>query len=485
VLGIALLSSASLLILVQSAVYAPERSALSELVAWMPIWLAQMATLVAVLLATAMVLLGTPRVVGSGPRWGRALMLYLACTFAGFVVVYMLLPGEVGSIYLARMAPLVVYLRDVVVAIALNVLAAILLLVWRRGRELGFAPFRRFALVLPAAGLLVFLGIYWLGIQQAYLRLLPPTQVGFIKLLAQPPFRGASFAVNTYAAPVAAQTDQWAYIDGDIGAAKIDLTESGYVYDRPGIAYMWLADKDSNPAYAKPRYYLCFMQQTLDSVAKELAAPERKPAGCSQRPLVQRTFSGAQSFPRNRIVAADLSGHDTWVILQLDWDYPPYLAVVPGASDGTRVRAEVDDTASRLALRPVYVSHQQDGVPERAALVQLYSGEGRTCIIAQTQGSAGFVFPTEWWGKVRVSVIPRTATAVGPEFFSDPVQVGLPVFILPDTRMGGVQHIRAHTIDEAEQIALAAGSWDPSAGTFGKNSISQPDLCQPGAVVPA
>lgn len=42
---------------------------------------------------------------------------------------------------------------------------------------------------------------------------------------------------------------------------------------------------------------------------------------------------------------------------------------------------------------------------------------------------------------------------------------------LPDTKTGGSQTITANSLEEAKEKAQAAGSWSPSAGTYGANSI--------------
>jgi hypothetical protein len=64
--------------------------------------------------------------------------------------------------------------------------------------------------------------------------------------------------------------------------------------------------------------------------------------------------------------------------------------------------------------------------------------------------------------------------------FSDQVRIGLSSFTLPDIQKGGVQQIVAASLDEAERIGLAAGTWNPSAGTLGAKSEPVPETSDRG-----
>jgi hypothetical protein len=92
-------------------------------------------------------------------------------------------------------------------------------------------------------------------------------------------------------------------------------------------------------------------------------------------------------------------------------------------------------------------------------------------LIDETAGSRDIHFSPPSGGPFRAAVIPRSTMAIGQPYFSDSVQVQtVSVVRLPNTRDGGVQEIEANSLDEAEQVASAAGTWNPAAGTLGPDS---------------
>jgi hypothetical protein len=120
-----------------------------------------------------------------------------------------------------------------------------------------------------------------------------------------------------------------------------------------------------------------------------------------------------------------------------------------------------------------YQYAQAAGTPEANSVVQLYAlrSAGSWCLIDESVGGHDVQFPPTSAGQFRAAVIPRSALAIGQPYFSDPQQVQTPYVVdLPNTRDGGTQHIQANSIEEAEQQALAAGTWNPSAGTLGPDS---------------
>jgi hypothetical protein len=76
-------------------------------------------------------------------------------------------------------------------------------------------------------------------------------------------------------------------------------------------------------------------------------------------------------------------------------------------------------------------------------------------------------------------VTPRTAVAVGQESFSEPFYLGAATYLLPNAQTGAYQQIRAISVQQAEQLAAAAGTWDASTAAS-LNSFTLPDI-QSGA----
>jgi len=294
---------------------------------------------------------GARRVLGNGARERLAYVaLYLACGAAAYAVVFVLSPGYLYSGYLVRQAPFTVFLTDVMVAVAAYVVAraAVRLLGDTRLAEFGadwgssMLVYARGSLAAFATALAMSLAAYWLVLQSSYLRWLPPTHYAFLKVLASPPFRGASFVVDNYAAPVAAYTGQWAYMDPAIEQAR--LTVHGGVTRIQGSArYLWLADRSSNSAYRRPQYFLCMVPQSLATVLARIQHERGEgPAypGCSARPLVQFAAKHDPLLPGFTVVALDRRGassigFDSWAIVRLDLDNPRHPVVLDWNADAS------------------------------------------------------------------------------------------------------------------------------------------------------
>jgi hypothetical protein len=445
-----------------ATIYDQAYQPLDLLGAWLPDRLATCVVLVTLGIAAGLALHERPVLEH------RGLVVYLACGLVAYIVCYAALPGYVISAYLERAAPLTVYGRDVAVAIAVAVLATLLV---RAARELRAPIVVRGLASGAAAVLLVGMGAYWLNVQREYVRLLPPTHYAFLSQLGDAPFRGASFATNMYPASVAAQTGQWAYTDQALGGGEVDLENDGYQVARD-LSYLWVADAQTNSAYAAPEYYLCVIQQSLLTAVQRLAQVQQN--GCGQLGLVKLAGQDV-AFPHDKVVAGDPSGRDGWSIVRLDWQYPPYLAALDSSgSAATLVRAEVQGSDGQWRVKPDYKSMQQTGVAQQPAMLRLYETGSKTCLIGATDDPSGFVLPAAFSNLVTVSVTPRTAAAVGQEFFSQPFYVGSATYLLPDGR-GGYQQMRAGSVEEAEQRAAAEGAWDPRAAA-GMSFFTLPDI---------
>jgi hypothetical protein len=183
-------------------------------------------------------------------------------------------------------------------------------------------------------------------------------------------------------------------------------------------------------------------------------------------------------FPLDKVVATDASGRDEWTIVRLDWNYPPFLVPVGTSGSGSpagAIRGDVVHDRGGLVVRPGYDAVQQQGIPQQPAILRLFVVGGKTCLMGTTEDPSGFVVPETFSNLVSLSVTPRTADAVGQEVFSQPFYVGIATYLLPNVRNGGYQPIRASSIQEAEQLAVAAGTWDPSAAG-GLTFFTLPDI---------
>lgn len=425
---------------------------LEQLEGWLPNELNMVTVMAAAGLALVLAMLGTRRILGNSEDCVSAMVRYLGCGFIAFGIVYALSPGYVFTGYFYRSAPLAVFLTDVLVAVAMYVVLVVGIKAVRRfpAHWQAFHSWARTASVrhpgwgtMPAettffaagagslamailgGGLLLFTAGYWINLQATYVTLLPPTHFSFLKTLAKPPYRGASFVVNTYAAPVAAYTGQWAYFDPVISTGNIQLTDDGYAVDRDTESYLWLADKRDNPAYRRPDYYACMIPQSFPTVLGRLQNRSQDFGICSGIGIVQRVLSEDREVLRHRFIAMDTTDHDSWAILKLDWDYPPYLRPLDVSNSGSRVQAVLTRAPNGIAVRARYSYAHQEGKAESGSLLRLYrvGKDGPERLIQEVTTPKRLFLPAEFKGTVRVSVVPRTPTKAGLEYFSEVVQV--------------------------------------------------------------
>ncbi len=291
-------------------VYQPVWQALGEVVLAEPVLRVLM--ILSVVLAHALL---QARVDGESllPRVG----IFLLAGYLAYITVYILTPGYVFTGYRFRLTPLTVFLTDVVIACGLwLVLKATLSIAAQLRLHRGWG------IALGSLPLL-----FWCQLQYAQVSLMPPEQFAVFKTLASPPYKGASFVSNTYAAPVAAFTQQWAYIDAVLAKAEIEERD-GRLRLRTDYSYVWLADRETNKDYARPQYFICIVPQSLPSLTAKLLSErgEGEPyKGCADMGIVRYAKQGRRDvLPRAELIAIDQEGrrtfgHETWAIVKLDW----------------------------------------------------------------------------------------------------------------------------------------------------------------------
>jgi hypothetical protein len=163
----------------------------------------------------------------------------------------------------------------------------------------------------------------------------------------------------------------------------------------------------------------------------------------------------------------------TWQTCDARSASPPRLEPLGSAPNAEPVQLTVklDPLDSTAHVDYQYV--QDAGTPEADSVVRLYTlqSSGNWCLVSEVAGSRDIHFSPPSGGPFRAAVIPRSTLAVGQTYFSDSVQVQMvSVVDLPNTRDGGVQEIDANSLEEAEQLALAAGTWNPASGTLGPDA---------------
>lgn len=277
----------------------------------------------------------------------------LAGLFA-YIIVYILSPGYVFSGYRFRLTPFTVFHSVVLLAVPVYVLLRSSVHfsapIWNGIKKVSVAQSpgliansdsnasgmlygRMIGLASVAASAMVL--IYWLGIQLYFVRLIPPDHYAFLDRLSRPPYAGKTFVVNSYAAPVAAKTGAWAYLDATLMSSSLEKLEAlekvdgrlQLVFDK---TYVWFADRKTNPSYSRPDYFMCIIVQSTSTAVEEFA--ERHGVGngnpgCEANPLVQlaRRGQGRTVFPGLELMEFDKEGfrtvgYERWAIVKLHWD---------------------------------------------------------------------------------------------------------------------------------------------------------------------
>ena len=274
-------------------------------------------------------------------------------------------------------------------------------------------------------GLLFFVG-FWANVQRVSLTVVPPNYFAFLKTLGQPPYRGATLASNFYVAPMTAYTGEWGYTDTTLARGSTWLTDDGYVVERGRGEYLWLRDRETSSAYLEPDYYICLRPQTPFTVLKVVTAEFQDIEGCEVVPLVQKAAAGTLDYLQHRIVARDPGPLDSWAIVKMDWDFPPFLRPLGSGSGRRFVDVVQARHGGQLALRVRYEYAQQKGVPEQGTVLRLEGlrPDGQACTLAEQVGGDTIALPAGARGRLRIIVTPWTASKAGPEYDSAVIIVG-------------------------------------------------------------
>jgi len=298
----------------------------------------------AMLLALSLAGLGSGQVLGTSPaaRLTR-LPLFLFCSLLAYAVTYRLFTGYIYSGYLHRTVPMLVFVTDLLLALAIYAALQPLDRFIRQRPPLA----RTWPLAIPLL-LSALLPLQWYRLQQAYALVVPPDRYAFLAQLDQAPFKGRSLVTNTYPAPMAARTGAWGYADTSIFSGRVTLTPQGFETERD-LKYLWFADRATNAAYLKPDLAITVVQTPNLEVAMQLKREQaRLPAGAlplaEASGLAQRAHPLQQAFLHHRLRYSD-GNHVS--IVSLDWDYPPFLR-----SDFPRFLPAVGDytLAQKMAL---------------------------------------------------------------------------------------------------------------------------------------
>jgi hypothetical protein len=259
---------------------------------------------------------------------------YLLSGALAFLLTNAAFPGYMWNGYLARYAPIPVFVTDAWLAL---ILYALLMLVFRTAPPAieGLKSFRLSACDRPAAiarsglrpallfvasvFLLLSISLYWLKLQVTYYARLPPTAILFMKQLSGREFKHASFVSDNYSLPIAYFTGHWAYQDQSIPEIVPVLGWSDGVGLSISGKYIWFADRDTNASYEHPDYYLCRTNPDLViALGLSTLSASGRLVNCSKQPIVRVAGAESGSPFQNTFIAGDPSPADMWAIVKLD-----------------------------------------------------------------------------------------------------------------------------------------------------------------------
>ena len=218
------------------------------------------------------------------------------------------------------MAPFLIFTFDMGIALAIYLPTLNAIKTYRNVKKIQ--NINQVLKVFYSSLFFIFIVILWFNIQYKYLKLLPPNHFYVLDKLSKEPYKGHSFVSDNYAAPVAVQTEQWAYFDPLIARAMFVETKDGekLIGDK---RYLWLADKNTNDEYRKPDYFICMQGQNIDTVLFDLKNKNKLLIGCFDIPIIKLAMNSQHhgiTLAEYDEVGAKRTGFVSWAIVKFDWN---------------------------------------------------------------------------------------------------------------------------------------------------------------------
>lgn len=249
----------------------------------------------------------------------KFVFIFFLISVFSFTVAYWLSPGYIFTGYISRYTSFLPHIFGLVLALSLCIQLDVIAGFFKE------TTFKKFFISLGVSFTLISSLLYWILIQYFYYQNLPPDHFSFLnRLLKLPPYKNSSFIVNTYPAPISILTESWAYHDTKISSALIK-SNGGIKKIVGDSTNLWQADKETNIDYKKPDFYLCFLQQTPQTLNASLKFRQglgSKPIGCDSSALfkmadnkLENHFISLVDYDRNQN-----AGFMSWAILKFDWN---------------------------------------------------------------------------------------------------------------------------------------------------------------------
>ncbi|GIW81080.1 MAG: hypothetical protein KatS3mg105_2887 [Gemmatales bacterium] len=355
--------------------------------------------------------------------------LLLGCAALAYLTVYRLSPGYIYTGYMVRWLSFYVVFSTLLAAAFFY--AFFHMMHRLQSRSLSTSD-RLLVAGLTIAPCLL-LSFYWLRLQAFYLQLWPADNYQFLSKLERPPFAGQSFVTNAYPLPIACHTGGWAYMDPVIGAGIVQETDAGFLVEQDANTFLWFPDRN-NPGYRRPKYLLLVSSFDLwrnVNKLRDYAVPNRFEdvrlfEVCKlARRSTDASDAGRDFVPlQHKLIDCDDDGR--WAIVELDWDFPPYLRPLPSTTFEHPVQIEIARLADKIHVDVRYEFCHQEGKEEADTVMRLYAAYPHKRVLLQEKinDGEGFELDKDFAGNIMVSVIPKTATKCGREYSSDTYRIG-------------------------------------------------------------
>jgi len=360
----------------------------------------------------------------------KRILWFLVSGIIAYGVIYLMFPGYLKTGYLERYVPFGVFVFQVVFAIPIFVLVSIKHFMYisrTNTNEIGrLEKLAHTTTLTLATGLVIILASFWVNMQYKYATLIPPDRFLFLSTLREAPFHKSGFVSNTYAAPLTHFTEQWSYFDPEFASAKVKLTDKGFEMDRDMRTYVWLADRQENKDYLKPKFFVCMLPMSMYFASLELKN-EAFPV-CRNIEMVKRAKQqDGVKWPASRLVAEDPSKRSAWAIVELDWTEPPFLKTLSKNKNEffnvvTNFRGD-----GILKLEINYLYKQRENDPEKNSLIRIYTNKeargkmNRTdmTLLVEQHVAQPILLPKTFKGNILVSVTPQSIHKKGQEYFAN------------------------------------------------------------------
>jgi hypothetical protein len=116
----------------------------------------------------------------------------------------------------------------------------------------------------------------------------------------------------------------------------------------------------------------------------------------------------------------------SWAVVKLDWDFPPYLTMLNDGSS-TWLKPSIQTSDEQIVVGVKYEYQQQDQAPESESILRLYGinhDDQSLCLLQEQPTTEQLVLPADTQGKFRLSIVPKSISKSGLEYFSDIIQLG-------------------------------------------------------------